>query len=88
MHQIGIIHSPYREIKDIPIQGRFKDDVEACLELKNKYENGLKDLDKFSLRYFYIIFINHIKRILQVNHFLKMMFMVSLLSAVLIDRII
>ena len=48
MHPIGIIHSPYKESKDIPIQGRFKDDVEAFLELEFKYVKGLKDLDKFS----------------------------------------
>jgi len=45
---IGIIHSPYKEGKDIPIQGRFKDDVEAYLELNKEYVKGLKDLDKFS----------------------------------------
>ncbi|GAG63174.1 unnamed protein product [marine sediment metagenome] len=48
MHQIGIIHSPYREKNDIPIQGRFKDNAEAWVELKEKYVKGLKDLDKFS----------------------------------------
>ena len=48
MHHIGIIHSPYKEKKDIPIQGRFKDNVEAWVELKEKYVKGLKDLDKFS----------------------------------------
>jgi len=48
MHHIGIIHSPYKEKKDIPIQGRFKDNVEAWVELKDKYVRGLKDLDKFS----------------------------------------
>ena len=45
---IGVIHSPYKECKDIPIQGRFKDNVEAWIELKDQYINGLKDLDKFS----------------------------------------
>jgi len=45
---IGKIYSPYKETKDIPIQGKFKDDVEAFIELKNEYANGLKDLDKFS----------------------------------------
>ena len=45
---IGYIHSPYKKIEDIPIQGRFRDNVEAWVELKNKYINGLKDLDKFS----------------------------------------
>jgi len=48
MRPIGIIHSPYKGSKEIPIQGRFKDDVEAWLELKNEYVRGLKDLDKFS----------------------------------------
>lgn len=48
LNPIGIIHSPYMKTKDIPIQGRFKDDVEACLELKDAYAKGLKDLDKFS----------------------------------------
>ena len=48
VHPIGIIHSPYKEIKDIPIQGIFKSKVEAWIELENKYTNGLKDLDQFS----------------------------------------
>lgn len=48
VHPIGIIHSPYKEIKDIPIQGIFKSKVEAWIELENKYINGLKDLDQFS----------------------------------------
>ena len=48
MRPIGIIYSPYKESKQIPIQGRFKDDVEAWIELKDRYIKGLKDLDKFS----------------------------------------
>jgi len=48
INPIGIIHSPYKEGKDVPIQGRFKNDVEAYLELKEEYVKGLKDLDKFS----------------------------------------
>jgi tRNA-Thr(GGU) m(6)t(6)A37 methyltransferase TsaA len=48
MHPIGVIHSPYKESKDIPIQGIFKSNVEAWAELEDKYANGLKDLDKFS----------------------------------------
>jgi len=48
MHPIGVIQSPYKEVKDIPIQGRFKDDVEAWIELSNEYVKGLKDLNKFS----------------------------------------
>jgi tRNA-Thr(GGU) m(6)t(6)A37 methyltransferase TsaA len=48
MHPIGIIHSPYKESKDIPIQGTFKDKIEAWLELKDEYANGLRDLGTFS----------------------------------------
>jgi len=48
LHAIGEIHSPYKKAKDIPIQGRFRDDVEAWIELNNEYVKGLKDLDKFS----------------------------------------
>jgi tRNA-Thr(GGU) m(6)t(6)A37 methyltransferase TsaA len=48
LHPIGVIHSPYKESKDIPIQGRFNDDIEAWIELNNEYVKGLKDLDKFS----------------------------------------
>lgn len=44
MHPIGKINSPYKENKEIPIQGRFKDDVEANVELKKEYVKGLKDL--------------------------------------------
>ena len=48
LRPIGIIHSPYNSIKDIPIQGKFKDDIEAWIELKDEYVKGLKDLEKFS----------------------------------------
>ncbi len=48
MHPIGKICSPYKEGRDIPIQGVFNSEVEAWVELKEKYVNGLKDLDEFS----------------------------------------
>ena len=48
MNPIGKIYSPYKKSKQIPIQGRFKADIEAYLELKKEYVKGLKDLDKFS----------------------------------------
>jgi len=48
MYPIGVIHSPYKEGKDIPIQGRFKDDVEAWVELNDEYAKGLNDLENFS----------------------------------------
>jgi len=48
LNPIGIIHSPYKEPKDIPIQGVFRNKVEAYVELDEKYEDGLTDLDQFS----------------------------------------
>ena len=48
MHAIGVIHSPYKDTKDMPIQGIFKNDVEAHIELEEKYAEGLKDLEGFS----------------------------------------
>jgi len=48
MHPIGKIHTPYKKSRQIPIQGRFKDDVEGYIELSKEYVKGLKDLDKFS----------------------------------------
>lgn len=48
IHPIGIIHSPYKTSKDIPIQGTFNDKIEAWIELKDRYTDGLKDLDQFS----------------------------------------
>ena len=48
MQPIGKIYSPYKKSEDIPIQGRFKENAEAFIELKKEYAEGLKDLDKFS----------------------------------------
>jgi len=48
MHPIGKICSPYKEGRDIPIQGIFNSEAEAWIELKEKYVSGLKDLNKFS----------------------------------------
>jgi len=56
--QIGIIHSPYKDMKDVPIQGVFKPDVEGIVEVFPEYEEGLKDIEKFShiilLYYFHL----------------------------------
>jgi len=48
MNPIGIIHSPYKQAKDMPIQGKFKPSVKAQIELKKEYTAGLKHLDNFS----------------------------------------
>ena len=48
MTPIGIIHSPYKDVKGMPIQGKFRPDVKAWIEIKEQYRAGLKDLDGFS----------------------------------------
>jgi len=48
MRPIGKICSPYKETEDVPIQGVFKGDIEAWIELEDKFAGGLKDLDGFS----------------------------------------
>jgi tRNA-Thr(GGU) m(6)t(6)A37 methyltransferase TsaA len=48
INPIGVIHSPYKEAKDMPIQGIFKPDVDAWIELYEEYIDGLKDLEGFS----------------------------------------
>lgn len=48
---IGVIHTPYREHADIPIQGRFKPEVQGWVELDEEYQEGLRDLAGFSHAY-------------------------------------
>ena len=48
---IGIIHSPYREHADIPIQGRFKPEAQGWVDLAEEYREGLQDLTGFSHAY-------------------------------------
>ena len=45
---IGIIHSPYKEQKGVPIQPVFSEDVTAEIEVYFEFQQGLKDLDGFS----------------------------------------
>ena len=48
IYPIGVVHSPYIACKDIPIQGIFNSKVEAWVELREEYVEGLRDLDEFS----------------------------------------
>jgi tRNA-Thr(GGU) m(6)t(6)A37 methyltransferase TsaA len=45
---IGIIETPYKEARNIPIQGAFDEKTEGCCCLEEKYADGLLDLDGFS----------------------------------------
>ncbi len=45
---IGIIHTPYKEPKGIPIQGRFEKGAIGQIEIFSEYQEGLKDIEGFS----------------------------------------
>ncbi|MBN1823042.1 MAG: tRNA (N6-threonylcarbamoyladenosine(37)-N6)-methyltransferase TrmO [Endomicrobiales bacterium] len=55
---IGIIHTPYKEPKGMPIQGAFEKGVTGTARLFPKYRAGLKDLKGFS----HAILIYHFNR--------------------------
>ncbi len=48
LHPIGIIHTPYKEPKGIPIQGKFKKGITGRVEVFPEYQSGLKDVEGFS----------------------------------------
>ena len=45
MNPIGVIHSPYKKAEDMPIQGIFKPNVRAWIELYDEYSDGLKNIE-------------------------------------------
>jgi len=45
---IGVIRTPYKESKGIPIQGKFKKGARGTIRLFPKYHPGLKDIGGFS----------------------------------------
>jgi tRNA-Thr(GGU) m(6)t(6)A37 methyltransferase TsaA len=52
---IGIIHSPFKELKGVPIQPFGANGIKGDIEINKKYIDGLKDLNGFS----HIILIYH-----------------------------
>jgi len=46
-HPIGVIHSPFTNLKGIPIQPSFSD-AKGKIEIFKQYQAGLKDLEGFS----------------------------------------
>ena len=48
VRSIGVIHSPYREKADTPIQGRFSPEALGQVEVFPEYAEGLKDVEGFS----------------------------------------
>ncbi|MFZ5571840.1 MAG: tRNA (N6-threonylcarbamoyladenosine(37)-N6)-methyltransferase TrmO [Thermodesulfobacteriota bacterium] len=57
MEYIGIIHSPFREIENMPIQPRGARGIEGTVHVYEPYVQGLEDLDGFS--HIYLIYRFH-----------------------------
>ncbi|MFW8601162.1 tRNA (N6-threonylcarbamoyladenosine(37)-N6)-methyltransferase TrmO [Desulfobacterota bacterium M19] len=60
MHEIrsiGIIHSPYDSIEDMPIQPKGASGVEGCIAMDRKYIDGLQDIEGFS--HIYLLYSFH-----------------------------
>jgi tRNA-Thr(GGU) m(6)t(6)A37 methyltransferase TsaA len=56
MNPIGIIHTPFRQLEGMPIQPAGAVGVKGTVEVFDKFQAGLKDLDGFShiiLLYFF-----------------------------------
>lgn len=55
---IGVINTPYKEPKGMPIQGKFKRGVTGTARVFPEYKEGLKDIKGFS----HVILIYHFNR--------------------------
>ena len=52
---IGVIHSPFKEAKGVPIQSAAAEGISGTVEVFPEYAEGLKDIDGFS----HLILIYH-----------------------------
>ena len=50
LHPIGLIHSPFRDQGETPIQSAFSQ-AEGTVEVYPEYVAGLQDIEGFSLRF-------------------------------------
>ncbi len=57
MKQIGTIHSPFCNLENMPVQPKGARDMEATIEIKDEFVDGLKDLDGFN--FIYLIYYFH-----------------------------
>ena len=56
---IGIIHSPFRDIEDMPIQPVGASKIKGTIEIFPEFTDGLKDLEGFS----HIILLYHFHKV-------------------------
>jgi len=57
MNTIGTIHSPFTNLKDMPIQPKGAKNTIGTIELDKEYTEGLADLEGFS--HIYLLYIFH-----------------------------
>ena len=57
INPIGIIHSPYKSITDMPIQPKGASEVAGYVLMDEEYIDGLQDLDGFS--HIYLLYAFH-----------------------------
>lgn len=57
--QIGIIHSPHKDIKGMPVQPSSAEGIKGTVEVYENYAEGLKDIDGFS----HIILLYHLHKV-------------------------
>ena len=70
IEQIGTIHSPHHNIKDMPIQPKGASGVEGNILVDEKYADGLQDLEGFSHIYLLYSFHEAIRTELLVTPFM------------------
>jgi len=68
---IGIIHSPHKELSDIPIQPVFAKDIEGTVVIDQKFAEGLMDLNEFSHIHLFYFFHKSQKTCLRVKPYLS-----------------
>lgn len=57
MQPIGIIHSPFKNLRDMPIQPKGAAVREGAIEVFDQFAEGLRDLDGFS--HIYMLYTFH-----------------------------
>jgi len=68
---LGVIHSPHKELSEIPIQPVYCEDFAGTVVLDPRYSDGLKDLDQFSHIYLFYCFHKSEQTRLQLKPYLS-----------------
>jgi tRNA-Thr(GGU) m(6)t(6)A37 methyltransferase TsaA len=55
---IGIIHSPYKSVEDVPYQSTEAKGIQGTVVIEPRYQEGLRDLEGFS--HVHLIFCLHL----------------------------